>query len=774
MEIVFKISFDKLISKENVFLFRKTLKLSLAEKEENINEIANLKKTNSLIRQIKVLKKINHPSLLWIEIKTLKLERHIDDVLSSLYENPFENKDEIYLCVAIVSFLDKKYPGTASSFVKTFPSKENNSKLFFLSEFSLVNLVPYQLFVDSVFDVFKKKKNTVQKTKLLLFLVEEWNNELFSEAENTDVSFPREIRKQFLNFVLSFVETRRKRLEELNKKIVLSDKQFDICKEKIINEKYIITKTLSLICPLLGISIHAEDSEKEKTPKTIINKWLNEDERLFYENIPEIRENFETKKQKVFSIKDLKEVSTKEDVDEIAQIFLSEKIQNTDELIVFLTALDSIKNRQFSLYCRFLKIIKNNYSSLIGSLCSYIEKMLWLSIQKTVNMFIKEKVFIYFSELIKFGLIHSNFFSSQFLYCLENKNKKTLFFIYRVFLSCGRFLINNSQTEIFVKKILDVLLLEKDNYPKESEEKMYVLNILSIFERKQPSSILQKELIQEYIDKLLIFDLQQMKRFDFVFKELRKLNWKCKKTTRFLQKRLTRPWELGSFSAKNIASILARIVEYYPCFVSDIIDTVFEEVLYQPIPEEDKKAFLFNVEYLGEFYLLGFISSEEVIKPLWKFLGKKNISSFEARLGVLLISKIQKKIKKDKKSIKYFVDLIVSYPKKAFSFETLVFIDKELNNIFPGCFVFDIENITKSVSEQKKMETKDQKNIEDDFEEKLVETFQSNLSLGRKKDPKQEIGIPLIKTKLPEKEGEYIFIFKKENKKRTKNILIEK
>ncbi|OIR58782.1 MAG: putative nonsense-mediated mRNA decay factor Upf2 [Amphiamblys sp. WSBS2006] len=755
MDDLASINFDTLEkNKKQLALFRKAVQKTKTE-ASLLNETISIKKGISIANRLKDISKIAGHTTLWKDIRALRVEKYIGEILNALFENSFKTRKEGYIAVAVVAILNTKNSTTADVFVdrtlKKMKTAERDAKetlLCVLCEMAFSGVLDEKTLLGHLKGEFE-----AQTHNTIVFLSENFYNELFEKGIPYGVSL--EAKAELTSAAVLFLKGLKKYLGKIEKRLEESETQGSEDHRKLQGAREKIAISISLLWPHFG------HNTSEVAKKQSLREWASEKERLFYTDLA-IEQN--GKKEEA---KNLAELATKKEALAAADGFLAAPAPEK-RLFSLATDIKEIPAKNLGAYSCFISAVLGHLPSVQQEITAELSSKLWAMLKRNPKIHFRRENFLqYISELIKFGAFPPKEVLPHLWYCAETKTLTTLAVLHGLLAGARGSLVNSPDTEAITEKIVCMLRLSKDCFEPHSEETMVVENILEMFTEKKKQETQTMTHIESFLLKILTVDIHCRKKHTVNI--LLKFPWSDPDVRSLLFRKFSQPWTLGGSSYTPLCTVLTEIQRHYPEFVLSVIDTVLEETWYNTTlsTSENKTALLANTEYIGDLCLEKLISPETVLNTLSRLLSR-DTGPLHVRMCLALIDKTHSILLKNKateRKIKKTAEEILLLSQGDLPVELQHLIQKTCSKIAP-----DASRTAPKEKEKPKIQASKK---EEDFETKYNDAVVQTARKKREHVPmKISLPVPTPPTIGLEKGDQFVLI-RKSGKRKQKQIVIK-
>uniref|UniRef100_A0A1B6LDI7 Regulator of nonsense transcripts 2 n=1 Tax=Graphocephala atropunctata TaxID=36148 RepID=A0A1B6LDI7_9HEMI len=241
-----------------------------------------------------------------------------------------------------------------------------------------------------------------------------------------------------------------------------------------------------------------------------------------------------------------------------------------------------------------------------------------------INIESKLKVIRFISELVKFEL----YSKIEGLYCLKillhDFTHHHIEMACTMLETCGRFFFRSPDTHQRTKVYLEQIMRMKTGKTLDSR---YVTMIENAYYFVNPpetpvTRVKERPIMHEYIRHILYQDLTKPADAPKVLELMRRLNWKDQHIFNYAVKCLTQAWNVPYPNIKDLANLLAGLVEYQESVAAHVVDGVLEDIRIglEANTKNLNQRRVAMVKYLGELYNYRMVESNDIFKILYSLI----------------------------------------------------------------------------------------------------------------------------------------------------------
>jgi regulator of nonsense transcripts 2 len=352
------------------------------------------------------------------------------------------------------------------------------------------------------------------------------------------------------------------------------------------------------------------DYKPQDGDQVIISKetsiWINDEERRFYETIPEIpsdliESNKDSKAEEMneFLIK-LETCLTIKDIDEVVLDFWTLKLNNKatrNRLIKHFTTSRDVGKAK--IYARFLKSNEEYLGDIINEVIAYLDQGFRSQIyHNNVNF----RNIVFFCELIKFKLIpeHVTFHKIRSLILsLTTPNNIEILSIFFEF--CGKFLLR--EHERLMQEMLVLLESKRKNDKLTINNKMAISNLLLLLNPPSVKSLQERKKLrpEQAFLKILIRKELNLNNDSSIRKILNAVDYNDSDLFNTMVSLFTKPDKVNYENIVPLSNILKNLNSNFKILV---VDTVLEQII-QGMEAADyrlNRIRMAQCKYIAEIY----------------------------------------------------------------------------------------------------------------------------------------------------------------------------
>eukprot|EP00917_Polyrhabdina_sp_WS-2016_P001851 GHVP01003834.1.p1 GENE.GHVP01003834.1~~GHVP01003834.1.p1 ORF type:complete len:728 (+),score=108.66 GHVP01003834.1:214-2184(+) len=611
----------------------------------------------------------------------MKLDKYTEEIINTLIKGSVLSKTDIHLILFISFILDSRDNNFLKCLVKTLTKKLGDKDdplskhLFYLfCELTILERIDFEIFISSF--IISLKKPTSKEA--FLFSVEDHKEYIY---EIDSPVFQDKDRKKICSIICYYIKSLNEKVPILQDKLDMIEKKAE---ESLIAEGEKTTKHTTEIESIkeeikLTQDIHhifypdEEVAQQESDyKKEDIDEFSNppkwkDGEKDFYEDFSTVDSSISREKasKKGVNLKDLPKsfikMSKKDACDRAALEFLKSGQSQIDKILdCIFTENIPIRNTPF--IARFLAIIIIvGKSRQKDALNKRVDSLLEKELKSKNDNQKREYTLLLVSEMIKFDLLFLKTFVPHLWACINIRTKCTLSILHTILKELNTVFLNNKDTRKILANLLEQLGAHKKLFDLRSEEMIISENILIIFKSSKTSfKAIRRTVLEEYILNLVNSDDVFITTLEYRTSKIRSLSWSCPNNRRFLFKVFTKPWDIGGVSYKNMCYILKELSSYYPGFVTDVIDTILEELCYDTSNYSitKKSAFLLYSKYVSDLFCANLIPSNTVIITLLMVLSHID-NTIRVRAGLCILDNTVCRLNRDS-SLSDYLDGVYS------------------------------------------------------------------------------------------------------------------
>ncbi|XP_046682701.1 regulator of nonsense transcripts 2 isoform X2 [Homalodisca vitripennis] len=241
-----------------------------------------------------------------------------------------------------------------------------------------------------------------------------------------------------------------------------------------------------------------------------------------------------------------------------------------------------------------------------------------------INIESKLKVIRFISELVKFDL----YSKIEGLYCLKvllhDFTHHHIEMACTMLETCGRFFFRSPDTHQRTKVYLEQIMRMKTGKTLDSR---YVTMIENAYYFVNPpelpvTRVKERPIMHEFIRHILYQDLTRPAEAPKVLDFMRRLNWRDQQIFNYAIKCLTQAWNVPYPNIKDLANLLAGLVEYQESVAAHVVDGVLEDIRIglEANTKNLNQRRVAMVKYLGELYNYRMVESNDIFKILYSLI----------------------------------------------------------------------------------------------------------------------------------------------------------
>lgn len=271
-------------------------------------------------------------------------------------------------------------------------------------------------------------------------------------------------------------------------------------------------------------------------------------------------------------------------------------------------------------YARFIAILNPYFPEIGKDLIARLEDEFNTLFKEKdqINLETKIKNIRFLSELVKFSVCPHNIIFNCLNQCLEEFRHHDVDIACTLLETCGRYLYKNPTTNIRMNILLDKMMKKKNLKTMTSRQEIMIENAYYYCKPPERQASKEKTLtpIQQYITHL-IYEKLTTQTLNFVFRQIRKLNWE--RDAKFLFKSLTDFHSLNYEQISNLVALIAALLPYHPELSLRFVDHVFEELrkgLEEHSYSNNQRLYIV-VRVIGELYAFKLIKQTAFFETLY-------------------------------------------------------------------------------------------------------------------------------------------------------------
>ncbi|ANQ07525.1 Uncharacterized protein PCOAH_00016630 [Plasmodium coatneyi] len=326
--------------------------------------------------------------------------------------------------------------------------------------------------------------------------------------------------------------------------------------------------------------------------------------------------------------------SEKELEDHVMTFLLNYNTKRKRKLVAnSITHINQVVLNLIPFYCRYVAIInvyrKDMAVTIIEEVKRITEKLIKekLPCQNKKNKCIK-----YICELAKFKLLDITYILDVLHLLNENFTPDHAELSLYILENCSLLLINNSKTHIrFINLLQKIKKMKSSRNLSTSFDLLFEECCIKIEQECDPkkknfkknkikSKYSEEDLKKKNFLKKLLFDDIEKISVEEISVHMRKFNWDDLFFTSLLRKYIFKfLMYMSIYQISNLASLLFYIAKHRPCFVTQVIDELYERIVHI-IERNDFKKFSLLIQYahlFSELFIYRMLSSSSVLDLLY-------------------------------------------------------------------------------------------------------------------------------------------------------------
>ncbi|XP_054280661.1 regulator of nonsense transcripts 2-like isoform X1 [Macrosteles quadrilineatus] len=277
-------------------------------------------------------------------------------------------------------------------------------------------------------------------------------------------------------------------------------------------------------------------------------------------------------------------------------------------------------------YARLVAILNPLLPDIATDLCLLLKHDFKYHVRKKdqINIESKLKVIRFIAELVKFEL----YSKIEGLYCLKillhDFSHHHIEMACTMLETCGRFFFRSPDTHQRTKVYLEQMMRMKSGKALDSR---YVTMIENAYYFVNPpespaSKVKERPVMHEFIRHILYQDLTKHTESSKVLDSMRRLNWRDPQISAYAIKCLTQAWNVPYPNIKDLANLLAGLVEYQEFVAAHVVDGVLEDIRIgiEVNTKNLNQRRVAMVKYLGELYNYRMVESNDIFKVLYSLI----------------------------------------------------------------------------------------------------------------------------------------------------------
>ena len=331
-------------------------------------------------------------------------------------------------------------------------------------------------------------------------------------------------------------------------------------------------------------------------------------------------------------ISKLETVSTVSEIDNLAEEFLTSKLNNkASKNRIFKYFLETPEISRLKFFARFMAIHRKTLGELINELIEYVDKGFRTQIYNS-NSRLNFKNIFFFCELIKFNLVPAHVIFHKIRALTLNISSTNNLDILSVFYEqCGRFLLYESEYKETMKEMITLLKEKRSNEQFSSNDKIAFNNLLVIVEppvvntKSNPfEEHVELSPYQQFLNHLIRFELNE-ENVKLIIQLIRKMDFETSiELRKTLETNLSLPELVNYDSLPYLAVVLHKLSFHRPTkwLNACVIDTVIEKIMrgLELTDYRLNRGRVAHVRYLAELYNTGSVDWKLIMNMLYKIL----------------------------------------------------------------------------------------------------------------------------------------------------------
>lgn len=656
---------------------------------------ASLKKNLAFIKKMRTgITKESQASII-NDIESVTLEKYLSEIVQATFEGLLKlvKNDDIMASVDVISGLHQRFSvqftvDLMSSFIfglenPSQPLSERDEtawvsrrKVLFrlFTEYHLVGIfrcndvglhsleltrsLNRRLKGDFVIVALTKEVLSYEmKNGSTLSLTVKWLKRFGPQLEDEDSLFKTEIRADLRTVYLTYAKAVVSRTVQLNDNIgelraknrevsMKTGRMVDSIVERIDRLSNLLenfTSSALFLSEFFHLEMPQLQSQEELKTRSIITSvskkeeettdpiWESEEERRFYETVPNVAQTVtvevsgESSGQQMNEwLQRLNDCQTGEEIDECAYAFWDLKLYNKasrNRLFKFLVETEEL--HKLKNFARFITLNRETLPDFKEEVITYLDRGFRSQIR---NDRINFKNIFFFCELIKFRLIPTHVLFHKIRSLILNLSTPNNIEILTIFFeNCCALLLNDEEYAPLTKEMLD-LLHKKRKVEKLSTNEKAAINTLLL--TVNPPAIIQanveaKRLTVEekFIRRLVRLELNN-NNYTVVSELLLKMKWLDPKVFQAIQTMLCRPDKVNYDTITSLAKIFQKLSRQSVDLRIYVVDHVFESI-QRGLEVSDyrvSRSRIAYIRYLAELFNIGVVDASSVLAILYKVL----------------------------------------------------------------------------------------------------------------------------------------------------------